>query len=140
MATREDQPQPLVGIGIALAERRVRRFGVCRTELGQGLEGLALALQVRVAPEPVDGAVAGDRRDPGPGIVGDPLTRPPLDRRREGVLDGLLGEIEVAEGADQRCDRPPRLVPEQAVDIVCERTGRYEAALSFVCEVEPAAS
>jgi hypothetical protein len=41
---------------------------------------------------------------------------PALGRRRERVLDGLLREVPVADGADQGRDRPPEVLPEQAVD------------------------
>ena len=70
-----------------------------------------------LAAEPVDRAVAGDPRDPGAGVVGDAVARPALERDREGVLNRVLGEVEVAEDADQGGDRPPRLAPEQAVDV-----------------------
>jgi hypothetical protein len=33
-------------------------------------------------------------------------------------LHGLLSEIEVTEDPDERRDRPPRFLPEQAVDDV----------------------
>ena len=39
-----------------------------------------------------------------------------LERDDEGLLDRLLGGVDVAEDADQARDRPSRLVPEQAVD------------------------
>jgi hypothetical protein len=39
-----------------------------------------------------------------------------LQRGGERILDGLLGEVPVADGADQRRDRPPEVLAEQAVD------------------------
>ena len=51
-----------------------------------------------------------------PGLSGTPSLGPALERDDERLLDRLLGEVEVAEDADQGGDRPPRLVPEQAVD------------------------
>jgi hypothetical protein len=39
-----------------------------------------------------------------------------LERDHERLLDRLLGEVEVAEDADQGGDRPSRLAPEQAID------------------------
>ena len=53
------------------------------------------------------------------------MVRPALERDDERLLDRLLGQIEVAEDADQRRDRPPRLAPEQAVDYI--RALGYEA-------------
>jgi hypothetical protein len=69
-----------------------------------------------ITPEAVDRRVARRADDPGGGIVRQTVSRPALDRGREGLLDGVFGEIEVAEDPDQRGDRPPRLAPEQAVD------------------------
>ena len=51
-----------------------------------------------------------------PGLSGTPSRGQRSSATRERVLDRVLGEVEVAEGADQRRDRPPRLTPEQAVD------------------------
>src|SRR5439155_25285334 len=64
----------------------------------------------------VDGLVARGGRDPGPRVVRDTVCRPALQRHGEGLLDGFLCEIEVAGDPDQRRDRPPRLLAEQAVD------------------------
>ena len=105
-------------------------------ELRQPGQRLALAGQVRLAADPVERLVAGDRRDPGAGIGGHALPRPALERDGERVLDRVLGEVEVAERRDQRSDRPPRLAPEQAADILIGRRG-YEAAPSAACSVEP---
>ncbi len=66
--------------------------------------------------EAVDGPIAGRRGDPRAGLAGQPVPRPPFERRDEGVLDGLLGDVEVAGLADERRDRPSRLLAEQAVD------------------------
>ena len=53
-----------------------------------------------------------------PGLAGHAPLRPDLESRDERVLDRLLGEVEVAEDADERRDRPPLLLAEQAVDDV----------------------
>ena len=72
-----------------------------------------------IAPEPVDRAVACHRDDPRERVARDAVARPALDRGREGVLDGLLGHVPVADGADQRRDRPPEVLAEQAVGGTC---------------------
>ena len=60
-----------------------------------------------------------------PGLSGTPRDRPGLERRDERLLDGFLGEVEVAEDADERRDRPALLLAEQAVDdLVRGRRGR----------------
>src|SRR6185295_12602819 len=56
------------------------------------------------------------RRDPGPRVVGDPVDGPPLERDEEGIGDGLLGEVEVADHADQRREGPAVLLPERPGD------------------------
>ena len=48
------------------------------------------------------------------------------------------GGVEVAEDADQGRDRPSRLAPEQAVDLI--RVGGYGATSSLRCSVEPPAA
>ena len=72
----------------------------------------ALAL----AADPVDRPVARRGHQPRPRIVGGALPGPALGGGRESVLGGLLGEVEVAEEADQgRQDASP-LVVEDPVD------------------------
>ena len=66
--------------------------------------------------EAVDRPVPCRRRDPGARVVRDAPNRPRLERGDERFLDGLLGEVEVAEDADERRDRPARFGSEQAVD------------------------
>jgi len=69
----------------------------------------------RLPAQPVDRAVAGGGDDPGAGIRRDTVARPALRGDRERLLDGVLGEVEVAERADQDRDRAPELLP---VDVV----------------------
>ena len=68
------------------------------------------------AAQPIDRAVARGGRDPGPGVRGDAALRPRLQGGDERLLDGLLGEVEVAEDPDQGRDRSPLLLAEQAID------------------------
>jgi hypothetical protein len=71
----------------------------------------------------IDGAIARRGRDPGGGIVGQTIARPPLNSYREGILNGFLGEIYVAKCTRQRSNRLPRLAPEQAVDNISGSVG-----------------
>ena len=73
------------------------------------------------------------------GLSRRPVARPALERHHEGVLHRLLGEVEVAEHADEGGDRPPRLAPEQAIDVLCGQAYRAASA-AFECSPEPAAS
>ena len=100
--------------------------------MGELAEGVGPFAQPALAPEPVDRPVAGRRRDPGAGVVGDAVGGPALQRDRERLLHGLLGEVEVAEDADERRDRPSRLAPEQAVDDLVLAVVRADLVLTSV--------
>jgi hypothetical protein len=69
-----------------------------------------------VAADPVDRAVAGRGHEPGPRIVGRPVARPALGGERERLLGGFLGEVEVAEEADQGGEDSAPLVAEDLVE------------------------
>jgi hypothetical protein len=119
VTAREDQSQSIV---------RDRHLGIGRTDrlecrqlrLDRGVPGelLGLVTQPATPAQAVDRPVPGGRRDPRAGIGGDAPVGPDLEGRDEGVLDRLLGEVEVAEDADQGRDRPSLLLAEQAVDDV----------------------
>ena len=68
--------------------------------------------QRAVAADAVDGPVARRRDEPGAGVGGHAVARPALGRDREGLLRGFLGEVEVAEEADQRGEDAAPLVAE----------------------------
>ncbi len=128
MAAREDQPQPVVDDRAHPVGSVQGRVGVDRRQLlldrDFTAEQLLLLGQHLAAPQPVDRPVPGGRRDPGAGVVRHAALRPRLERRDEGILDGLLGEVEVAEDPDQRRDGPALLLTEQAVDDGPGRIGR----------------
>ena len=87
-----------------------------RLEPLQPLQHLTLDPQVLFAPQAIDRLVARNARDPGARVVRHAVGRPALQGDHEGLLHRLLGQVEVAEDADQARDRPPGLVPEGAVD------------------------
>ena len=66
------------------------------------------------APQRVDRLEAAGRDEPRARIRRDAVARPLLERRGERVVQRLLGEIEVAEEADERGEHAPRL---GAVDV-----------------------
>ena len=107
VAAGEDQLQPLVGEG-GLGHRALGR----RLPLQQR----GLPRQRLVAAQPVDRAVAAGRDQPRAGIRRDALARPPLGGHRERLLGGLLGEVEVAEEADQRRQNTSPLVAEDLLE------------------------
>ena len=59
----------------------------------------------RLPAKPVDRPVPGGGEDPATGVRGHPGCRPPLQRDDEGLLDRLLGDVDVTEEADQGRDR-----------------------------------
>jgi hypothetical protein len=110
VAAREHECEPLVGnrrLGVGVGGH----FGV------EPLQELALALEGALAADPVDGAIPGNGHDPRAGLRGDAVAWPALDGECEGVLDGLLGAVEVAEDAGQYGDCAPPLLPEDGFDV-----------------------
>ena len=103
MAAREDEAQAVV------AHRTDRRLVAAVVEQG----GLGVAVVAgRLAPQPVDGPVAGGRGDPAPGFGGRPVAGQRAVGHDERLLDRLLGEVDVTEEADQGGDDPAGLGPE----------------------------
>ncbi len=72
--------------------------------------------QCTLAPEPVDRAVARDGDDPRQRVARGAVARPARGRGRERLLDRLLGDVPVPDGADQRGDRAPEVLAERALD------------------------
>jgi hypothetical protein len=107
MTAGEDELQALVG------ERRLVHRVLHRL---WHLEKPGLAKQGAVAIDPVDGTVPGRRREPRAGSAGDAVARPPLGRNGERLLGGFLGEVEVAEEADQVGEDAAPLVAEDLVE------------------------
>ncbi len=92
VAAREDQLEPLV------RDRRLVHFVL------QGFRHLEPAGLLRsrpIASEAVDRAVTSGGDEPRAWVGRRPLARPALGGDRERLLGGLLGELEVAEEADQ---------------------------------------
>jgi hypothetical protein len=69
-----------------------------------------------VAANAVDCAVARRGQEPGARVVGRSFARPALGGDRERLLGGFLGEVEVAEEADQRCEDAAPLVAKDLVE------------------------
>jgi hypothetical protein len=112
VAAGEDQRQAVVGDGHGVV---VLLAGHGPLELGgqhRRLVGEALG-----APQAVDRLVARRPGDPGGRLVRHAVARPALERDDEGLLDRLLGQVDVPQHASQHRDRPSRAVAEQAVDL-----------------------
>ena len=107
MAAGEDQLQPLVG--------ETRLLHLVLHCLGR-LEQARLLGEDTVAAQAVDRAVAGRDRQPAAWIGRRAVARPALGGDRERLLSGLLGEVEVAEEADQRCENSAPFVAEDLLE------------------------
>jgi hypothetical protein len=104
VATGEDELEPLVGEGRLLVHGVPHRLGHLQQA---GLRG-----QRAVAADAVDRAVA-HRRDQPRGRVGRrAVARPALGGDRERLLRGFLGDVEVAEEADERSEDAAPLLAE----------------------------
>jgi hypothetical protein len=80
------------------------------------LEQTGLRHQRAIPANPVNRAVARGRHQPRTGIGGRSLARPPLGRDRKRLLRGLLGDVEVAEEADQRSEDASPLVAKDLLE------------------------
>jgi hypothetical protein len=107
MAAGEDQLEPLIldhDVCLGVIHGRAR-----------GLELSSLDRERSLPANAVDRPVAGGDRQPGARIGRSSLARPALGRCGECLLGGLLGEVEVAEEADQRREDPGPFVAEDLI-------------------------
>ncbi len=70
------------------------------------------------ATQCIDRLEATGRHQPGPRIGRQALARPLLQRGPEGLVQRFLGEVEVAEQADQRRQYRARLAAVDGIDLV----------------------
>jgi hypothetical protein len=112
MAAGEDQPQPVV-----LQELVVLVGGVGGLVVEPGRQLAKGGVEPGPPPQPVDGLEAAGRDQPGARVGRQAVARPLRQRRRERVLERLLGQVEVAEHPDQGGQDPARLGPVEALDL-----------------------
>jgi hypothetical protein len=109
VAAGEDQLEPFVR-----ECRRLHRVLLC---LGQVLrEQAGLLGQGAIAANAVDRPVARRADQPAVGIGREPVARPALGGDCEGLLRGFLGEVDVAEEADQGSEDASPLIAEGLVE------------------------
>ena len=85
----------------------------CVGDLGHLRQKFAPA---RLAAEVIDGSIAGGRRDPAARVRRQAVDGPLPQGEGEGLLDRVLGEVDVAEDADQGGHRPTGLLAEDPAD------------------------
>ena len=139
VAAREDESQSVIHDGHGVLRRPGIDGAQVRFEGRLARERLGLLGQPLPPAKPVDGAVAGRGGDPRSRVVRHAALRPRLERTDERVLDGLLGQIEVARHPDEGRDRPSLLLAEEAVDGIAGgvrlgqgRPGRFAPQLAAV--------
>jgi hypothetical protein len=107
MTAGEDELEPFV---------RNRR--VIHVVLGclRHVEQAGLPDEGPVAAQAVDRPVSRGRNQPCARVVRRPLARPTLRRDRERLLRGFLGDVEVAEEADEGGDDAAPIVAEDVLE------------------------
>jgi hypothetical protein len=80
------------------------------------LEQSRLRRQRAIAADAVDCAIPGRGHEPRTGVGGRPVSGPALGRDRERLLGRFLGEIEVAEEADQAREDAAPLIAEDLLE------------------------
>ena len=111
MAAREDELEPLV------RDRRLVHLVLHRF---RHLEQAGLRQERAIAADPVDCPVARSRDQPGARVLGCPVAGPSFGRDCERLLSSFLGEVEVAEEADQAGEDTAPLVAEDLLER-CQR-------------------
>ena len=96
MAAGEDQPKPVVLDALIVQRGDVPGVGV------ESLGDVCLrSVEPGSPPHRVNCLETSRRDEPRPGIGGHAFLLPLLQRRPEGIVQRIFGEVEVAEKADQ---------------------------------------
>ena len=120
MGAEEHEPELIVSDDIDEVVEPVE-FGILVRFHGLDVEAVGGEMPLaagRFATESVDGAVACGRRDPAARVGRYPGLRPPLRRDGECLGHGVLGEVDVAEDADQGGRASAGFAPEDLVERV----------------------
>ncbi len=120
VAAREDELEPLV------RDRRLVHLVLSRL---RHVEQAGLRRERAIAADAVDRPVARGGHEPGARVGGRPVAGPALGGDRERFLGGFLGEVEVAEEADQAGEDAAPLVAEDLLeDRYSSTSGRTSTA------------
>ena len=125
MAAGKDQTQAIVLDAVVFARERSR--------IDDGPDFVLVVVE-RVEPrspaDAVDRLETAGRDEPCPRVVGDSIERPLLERRAERVVQRFLGDIEIAEQADQRGENAARFGAIDRLNL-CSRVQRAVDDASF---------
>ena len=125
VAAGEDQPQPVVldALVVPLGAAPAARPRAARRRPSSEASNRARR-RMRV-----DRLEAAGRNQPGARVGRHALARPLLDRRGERVVQRLLGEVEVAEQADQRGEDAARLGAVDRLDRLARAVDRVASLM-----------
>lgn len=120
MAAEEHQSQLVVGDDVDEGVEPVElgsviRFHVIEMKM---VSGSMAVLACRFASQAVDGPVVGRRNDPAARVRGNALAPPLISGDGERFRDRILGQIDVAEDADQRGRAATGFPPEDRFELV----------------------
>ena len=120
VAAREDEAQPIVFDALFVRPRRGVDDGDVRfvADVVERVETLAPA-------HAVDRLEASGRHQPRARIGGHAVARPLLQRRPEGVVQRFLGDVEVAQQADQRGEHAARVGEVDGIHRLVHWIGRH---------------
>jgi hypothetical protein len=118
VAAGEDQPQPVVDDRALVIHRRLLVLGVQAHQLGKAVGAVG---HRPVPAQAVDRPPPGGGGDPRPRVGRDAVAPPLRDGGLERVLHRVLGQLEVADLADQRGEDDRALLAERAGDGVRDR-------------------
>jgi hypothetical protein len=111
MTAGEDELEPLIGeCGV------VEGFVHGGLHRAGRIEQARLLVAFAIAPDAVDRSVASGRDEPGARVVGRSRPRPAFGGDRKRLLSGVLGEVEIAEEADEVRDDAAPLVVEDLLE------------------------
>jgi hypothetical protein len=116
MTAGEDEPQPVVRDRAHLVSFPRLDRGKLGLDLRVTSELLGLLGERSPAAKAINRPVPGGGRDPRSRVVRHASLGPGLERGHERLLNGLLGEVEVAEDPNERRNSATRLFLEEAID------------------------
>jgi hypothetical protein len=113
MGACEEQPQPFVGdVGTRdlLTEAAGMVVMIARSQFVLDPQPGEMTGAHLIGAEAVDRTVLRRGHQPRLGSGGHTAAGPRLDRAEHGIVEGLLGEVEIAESIGQRREQPPTIL------------------------------
>ena len=125
MAARENQSQPIVSDALFVSPCG----RIDNPEIGV-LAVLVQRIETLAPPDGIDGLEPSGGDEPRARVVRHAVARPLLQRRPEGVVQRLLGDVEVAQQANQRREHAPRVGGVNGIHRLSYVIGRFHVERS----------